>query len=106
MRRSDPNRLTATGYRDAPPCRSVGFVNNSAGPPPGDFMQRSAISVISLSTDTGRETRTKSPALSIALTNSRRLASAIVQRADAAGQALEPHARETGRFEPLRQAFR
>ncbi len=53
MRRADPNRLTATGWRDAAPPASVGRVNNSAGPPPGDFMQRSAISVISLFTETG-----------------------------------------------------
>src|SRR5712691_1582271 len=106
MRRSEPKRLTATGYRDFPPPRSVGWVNSSAGPPPGDFMQRSATSVISLSTDTGRVTRVRSPALSIALTNSRRLSSAIVHGADAAGQAFEPDARESGGSEPLRQRFR
>src|SRR5881394_2986702 len=106
MRRSEPKRFTATGYRDAPPVRSVGFVNRSAGPPPGDFMQRSATSVISLSTDTGRETRVRSPALSIALTNSRRLASAIVQGADPAGQSLEADAREAGGAQSVRERFR
>src|SRR5437773_5081737 len=106
MRRSEPNRLTATGYRDFPPVRSMGWVNSSAGPPPGDFMQRSATSVISLSTETERVTRVRSPALSIAATNSRRLSSAIVHGADAAGQALEPDARESGRSKPLRQRLR
>src|SRR5260221_5711302 len=106
MRRSEPNKLTATGYADVPPPRSVGCVNSSAGPPPGDFMQRSATSVISLSTDTGRVTRVRSPALSIAPTNSRRLSSAIVHGADAAGQAFEPDARESSGSEPLRQRFR
>src|SRR3989441_412503 len=102
MRRSEPKRLTATGYRDFPPPRRVGCVNSSAGPPPGDFMQRSATSVISLSTETGRATRVRSPALSIAVTNSRRLSSAIVDGADAAGQALEPDARESRGGEPRR----
>src|SRR5882762_4645943 len=103
MRRSEPKRLTATGYRDLPPVRSVGCVNSSAGPPPGDFMQRSATSVISLSTDTGSATRVRSPDLSIAATNSRRLSSAIVDRADTAGQALEPHTREARGHHALRQ---
>src|SRR6266540_79224 len=106
MRFSEPNKLTATGYCDLPPPRSVGCVKSSAGPPPGDFMQRSATSVISLSTETGRVTRVRWPALSIAPTNSRRLSSAIVDRADAAGQALEPDARESRGREPLRQRFR
>src|SRR5207237_9465338 len=80
--------------------------NSSAGPPPGDFMQRSATSVISLSTETGRSTRVRSPALSIAATNSRRLSSAIVDGADAAGQALETDVRESCGHEPLRQRLR
>src|SRR5882757_7396044 len=106
MRRSEPNKLTATGYADVPPPRSVGCVNSSAGPPPADFMQRSATSVISLSTETGRATRVRSPLLSIAATNSRRLSSAIVDRADAAGEALETHARESRGAEPLRECLR
>src|SRR6058998_39479 len=106
MRCSEPKRLTATGYLDFPPVRSVGCVNSSAGPPPGDFMQRSATSVISLSTDTGRATRVRSPVLSIAATNSRRLSSAIVDGADAAGQAFETDARESRGHEPLRQRLR
>src|SRR5260221_14718121 len=105
MRRSEPNKLTATGYADVPPPRSIGLVNSSAGPPPGDFMQRSATSVISLSTDTGRDTRVRTPDLSIAATNSRRLSSAIVDRADAAGQALEPDARESRSSDPLGQCL-
>src|SRR2546425_4425012 len=106
MRRSEPKRLTATGYRDFPPPCSVACVNSSAGPPPGDFMQRSATSVISLSTETGRATRVRSPALSIAATTSRRLSSAMVDRADAAGQALEPDARESRCRESLGQCLR
>src|SRR2546425_3579912 len=106
MRRSEPKRLTATGYSDFPPPRSVGCANSSAGPPPGDFMQRSATSVISLSTDTGRATRVRSPVLSIAATNSRRLSSAIVDGADAAGQPLKTDARESRGHEPLRQRLR
>src|SRR5881394_954210 len=106
MRRSEPNRLTATGYCDFPPVRSVGCVNSRAGPPPADFMQRSAISVISLSIEIGRAIRVSSPALSIAPMNSRRLASAIVDGADAAGQALEADARESGGTEPLREPLR
>src|SRR6266705_71039 len=37
MRFSEPNKLTATGYRDLPPLRRVGCVKSSAGPPVGDF---------------------------------------------------------------------
>src|SRR5213592_2809768 len=103
MRFSEPNRCTATGYRDRPPLARVGCVNSSAGPPPGDFIQRSATSVISLSTDTGRVTCVRSPDLSIAVTNSRRLSSAMVDGADAAGQALESHARKPRRHHALRQ---
>src|SRR5438552_17665721 len=110
MRRSDPKRLIATGYRDLPPLVRVGWVNNSAGPPPADFMQRSAISVVSLSTDTGCATRRRSPAASIAPTKARRLSSAMVDGADPAGQELEAHVREAGRApaggEPLRRGER
>src|SRR5882672_8263819 len=106
MRRSEPNRLTATGWRAFAPLRSIGWVNSSAGPPPGDFMHRSATSVISLSTDTGCATRVRSPVLSIAATNSRRLSSAIVDGADAAGHALKTDARESRGAEPLGQCLR
>src|SRR5712664_596979 len=106
MRRSDPKRLIATGYRDRPPVVSVGWVKSSPGPPPADFMQRSAISVISLSTETGCSTRTRSPASSIAPMKARRLSSAIVDGADPAGQPLEPDARESGVREAARQRFR
>src|SRR5947209_19205889 len=97
MRCSDPNKLIATGYRDFPPPRSAGSVKSSAGPPPADFMRRSAISVISLSTDTGRVTRLRSPAASIAPTKARRLSSAMVNGSDPAGQQLVAHVREPGR---------
>src|SRR6185503_3295942 len=103
MRRSEPNRFTATGYREAAPPRSAGFANSSAGPPPGDFMQRSAISVISLSIDTGRSMRTSVSRLSIASRNSRRLSSGMVHGADPAGQELEADTRESRRVQPLRQ---
>src|SRR5436309_617413 len=103
MRRSDPKRLIATGYRDLPPLVRVGWVNNSAGPPPADFMQRSAISVISLSTATGCITRVRSSDFSMASTKSRRLSSAIVHGADAARQPLEADAREPRGDETLRQ---
>src|SRR5258705_13419758 len=105
MPRAEQNTLRAAGWRVFPPLRSIGWVNNSAGPPPGDFMQRSATSVISLSTETGRATRVRSPALSIAATNSRRLSSAIVHGADAPGQAFEPDARESRGAEPLGQCL-
>src|SRR5256886_1257979 len=106
MRRSDPKRLIATGYRDLPPLVRVGWVNSSAGPPPADFMQRSAISVTSLSTETGRSTRTRSPRSSIAPMKARRLSSAIVDGADPAGQPLERDARESGVREAARERFR
>src|SRR2546423_13733379 len=106
MRRSEPKRLIATGNRDRPPLVSVGLVNSSAGPPRADFMQRSATSVISLSTETGCSTRTRSPASSIAWTKARRLSSAIVDGADPARQALESDTRESGVSEAARQRFR
>src|ERR1700752_1645855 len=106
MRRSEPNRFTATGYRDAAPPRSVGLGNSSAGPPPADFMQRSAISVISLSIDTGSSTRTSVSRFAIASRNSRRLSSGIVDGGDPAGQGLELHARESRRHQALRQGLR
>src|SRR5438105_1844714 len=106
MRGPEPNRLIAPGYRERPPLVNVGLVNSSAGPPRADFMQRSATSVISLSTETGRSTRTRSPASSIAWTKARRLSSAIVDGADPARQALEPDARESGVPEAARQRFR
>src|SRR5438552_11788656 len=106
MRRSEPKRLTATGYRDAPPPGSVGCWNTSAGPPPGDFMQRSAISVISLSTETGRSTRASSPVRSIAPTNARRLSSAIMDSADATAQQLVTDIGEPSVLEPPREGVR
>src|SRR5690348_17374366 len=69
-------------------------------------MQRSAISVISLSTDTGRPTRTTSPRASSARRKSRRLSSAMVQGADPAGQDLVANIREPGALEPAREGVR
>src|SRR5256886_12223082 len=106
MRRSEPNRLTATGWRERPPPASVGCSNRSAGPPPGDFMQRSAISVISRFTDTGRFTRTSIPAASIAPMKARRLSSAMMDSADPAGEQLEGDVPESRGLEPPRQRVR
>src|SRR5207247_692030 len=103
MRALEPNRFTATGWRAAAPDKSVGRVNSRAGPPPRDFMQRSAISVISLSTATGRSTRTSSPRASSAPRKSRRLSSAMMDGADPAAQELVAHAREAGALEPARE---
>src|SRR5881397_278099 len=69
-------------------------------------MQRSAISVISLSSDTGCSTRTRSPRASIAPTKSRRLSSAMMHGADAAGQHLVAYTREPGALEPAREGIR
>src|SRR6266496_170141 len=100
MRRSEPNRFTATGWRATAPDARVGCVNRSAGPPPGDFMQRSAISVISLSTEIGRATRTRSPRASIASRKARRLSSAMMDGADAAREAPVAHVAEPGALDP------
>src|SRR3989475_10140885 len=69
-------------------------------------MQRSAISVASLSTETGRSTRTRSPGSSLARMKARGLPSAIVEGADPAGQPLERDARESGVREAARERFR
>src|SRR6266513_1667008 len=106
MRFAEPNRFTATGWRAWAPDTSVGCSNSSAGPPPGDFMQRSAISVISLSTDTGRFTCTSSPRASSAPRKSRWLSSAMVQGADPARQDLVADIRESGALEPAREGVR
>src|SRR5207253_8318473 len=71
-----------------------------------DFMQRSAISVISLSTETGRSTRTSSPAAAIASTNARRLSSGMVEGADAAAQQLVADRAESGIPEPPGEGVR
>src|SRR5881628_395079 len=63
-------------------------------------MQRSATSVISRSTETGCSTRTKSPAASIAPMKARRLSSAMMDRADAAGQELVAYSLESGVAQP------
>src|SRR5437870_12089135 len=66
-------------------------------------MQRSAISVISLSTETGRSTRARSPCASMAPIKARRLSSAMMDGADAAGQELVAHVGEAGGGEPPRE---
>ena len=52
MRLCDPIVLIATGNGDTTPL-IVGFSMSSAFPPPGDFISRSASSVISSSVATG-----------------------------------------------------
>src|SRR2546422_11121381 len=69
-------------------------------------MQRSAISVISLSAETGRSTRASSPARSIAPTNAGRLSSGMMDGADAAAQQLVADIREPGIPEPARERVR
>src|SRR4029077_4483011 len=94
-------RFTATGCGEGPPTANVGCSNRSASPPPGGFMARSAISTISRSTATGRWTRTSSPTASMASRNSRRLSSATVQGADAAGQEFVAYVPEAGGFQTM-----
>src|SRR3989442_1210351 len=106
MRFSEPNRFTATGCGDGAPPGSVGRVNSSAGPPPGDFMQRSAISVISLSTDTGCSTRARSPPASMAAMNCRKLSSAIVDGADPARAQLVVDVSEPRGAQPFGERLR
>src|SRR5260370_33856866 len=69
-------------------------------------MQRSAISVISRSTDTGRFTRTRSPRASIAPRKARRLSSAMVDGADATREQLVLDVSESGRREAVDQGRR
>ena len=53
IRRMEPKRLMATGWRAPLPSSSSTCSKSSAGPPPGLFMQRSAISAISRRARTG-----------------------------------------------------
>src|SRR5260370_15795136 len=69
-------------------------------------MQRSATSVICLSTDTGCATRASSPRASSAPRKSRRLSSAMMHGADPAGQDLVSDVREPGAFESAREGVR
>src|SRR5256884_8978591 len=69
-------------------------------------MQRSAISVTSLSTETGRSTRASSPAAAIASTNARRLSSGMVEGADTAAQQLVADRAESGIPEPPGECVR
>lgn len=68
MRRFDPRALIATGKAETLPS-IVGFSKSSALPPPGDFISRSAISVICNSVATGSLIRRSSPASSRAFRN-------------------------------------
>ena len=66
MRRIEPNRLMATGYRDRVPSSSRTCSNRTARPPPGCFITRSLIAASSSLADTGSVTRVSSPARSSA----------------------------------------
>ena len=68
IRRSEPMVLIATGKRDGLPSIS-GFSKSSALPPPGDFISRSAHSVIASFVSTGALMRWSSPAFSSARRN-------------------------------------
>ena len=70
MRFQDPIVLIATGNGTTCPL-TVGLSINSALPPPGDFISRSASSVISSSVATGVLMRLSSPDFSNAATKSR-----------------------------------
>src|SRR5690348_7014146 len=106
IRLAEPNTFTATGWRARAPDARVGCVNKSAGPPPADFMHRSAISVISLSTATGCATRASSPRASMAPRKSRRLSSGMVDGADPAGEELVADVRESHAPQAPRQRLR
>src|SRR3989449_8429283 len=69
-------------------------------------MQRSATSVICLSTDTGCATLASSPRAWSAPRKSRRLSSAMMPGADPAGQDLVADIREPGALEPTREGVR
>src|SRR3989442_10929247 len=69
-------------------------------------MQRSAISVIPLSTDTARPTCVSSPREWSAPRKSRRLSSAMMHGADPAGQDLVADIREPGALESAREGVR
>src|SRR5260370_22370087 len=71
-----------------------------------DFMHRSAISVISLSTEVATPIRTSWPAASIAPRKSRRLSSAMVDGADAAGEEVVTDVPEAAAREPRRERVR
>src|SRR6266566_2825829 len=67
MRRCEPIVLIASGNEEGAPL-TVGLSKSSAFPPAGDFISRSAISVISSSVATPKGTRFNSPAFSSAAT--------------------------------------
>ena len=68
MRRLEPSALIAKGNSETLPL-IVGFSKRSALPPPGDFISRSANSVIWSSVATGSLIRRSSPASSSAFRN-------------------------------------
>jgi hypothetical protein len=76
MRLCEPSVLMATGKGETTPL-TVGCSKSNALPPPGCFISRSAISVISSSVATGWVMRLSSPALSSALTKSRKESKAM-----------------------------
>ncbi len=102
IRRMEPNRLIATGCGLRRPSSSSTCSNTSAGPPPGLFMHRSAISAISRRARTGCVTRTSSPSRSIALRKSRRLSRGIRNRLEVRAGRDSPrrHGSHGGRTEP------
>ena len=79
MRFQEPSVLMATGNGETTP-RTVGFSKSNALPPPGFFISRSAISVISNSVATGCEMRINSPAFSSNSTQSRNDSNAMLAR--------------------------
>ena len=85
IRRIEPKRLMATGWTLRPPFSRITCSKRSAGPPPGLFMHRSAISATSRRARTGWGTRTSSPRRSISLRNSRRLSMGMEVRIGVAG---------------------
>src|ERR1035441_2701221 len=76
MRREEPSVLMASGNGEGCPL-TVGFSRNSAWPPPGFFISRSAISVISSSVATACVMRRNSPAASSRFRYSRNESNAI-----------------------------
>src|SRR5258706_1703781 len=96
-----------TGYAERWLSSRIACSNSSAGPPPGIFMARSAISQSSSRARTGWLTRTSSPAASIASMNCRSVSSGITGQIlpalsaradmngrDAEGQRRPPHIRK------------
>ncbi len=79
MRLCEPIVLMARGNGETTPL-TVGFSNSNALPPPGFFISRSAISVISNSVATGFEMRINSPPFSNTLIQSRNESKAMTAK--------------------------